>query len=92
MSNHTTHIPASPEVLAEWQSHFTDTPTGDGLTCTELAEIAGRSVSVMRARLAAGVKNGTYIRSMGVRVKLDGTRSRVPVYALVKRPTTKKRK
>lgn len=92
MSVEKIEVYATSEVVAAWQSHFAEPQVverGDGLTCSELAVIAGCSVATMRRRLAAGVKSGAYTRSTGWRVKSDGTRNPMPIYAMVKKSKRK---
>jgi len=86
-------IPASPEVVAGWQSHFKEgvTEDKDALTATELADLAGISPRAMQARLKKGVRLGQYTIHRVSRVDSYGRRQIVPAYKLVKKKRSRKR-
>lgn len=91
MNNNRIEVPASPEVVAAWHSHFSEIEAGDpnALTSGELAELAGVAVRTMQTRLNAGVRMGKYILSKVARRRLDGAIKIVPAYTLVKKSNAK---
>ncbi len=96
MSVNHTIMPADEETIAEWKSHFsTDKAvktSDEGMTCTELAEVAGVTACTIRARIRAGMRKGLYKKGIGYRTKSDGTLARVPVYQLIKPESKARRK
>lgn len=84
-------VPAPPEVIAQWESHFVEQANDEGLTVAELAKIAGVGQTTMRQMVNKGSADGTYIKGAAFRM-FDGIRKRVAVYQLVDKKAKKTRK
>jgi hypothetical protein len=91
MSVERNKVYADRDVMAEWATHIIPKTEADGLTCPELAKMAGIGQSWMRQQLREGVLNGTYLCGLATRTSSVGYPVRVPVYWLAKKPTKKKR-
>jgi len=86
MSVERIEVPASPEVVAAWKSHFTEETKGDdGMTTAELAVLAGIPDRSMARRVRDGLRDGTYAKGKGYREDAAGRRQRVPVYRLAEK-------
>ncbi len=92
MSVEKIEVAADADTITEWQQHFVENISDEGLTPKELAKITGFAISTMREKLKVGVENGTYTTGTATRRKSDGSRAIVTVYQLVKKPPAKKKR